>query len=70
MLEEAGLTATIHSEVSPLGIDEALLALARRLHVGLLVMGAYTRSRPTPLLWGAVTSGLIDKTAVPLYLHH
>jgi len=70
LLRERSVSAKPRSLVSALPIAEALLELRRKLGAGLLVSGAYARSRLSEMIWGSVTSSLIEKTPVPLFLHH
>jgi nucleotide-binding universal stress UspA family protein len=70
LLRELGVTADVHNIVSTLSIAEALLHRRRELNAGLLVMGAYASSKISQLIWGSVTHELVEKTDVPLYLHH
>jgi nucleotide-binding universal stress UspA family protein len=70
LLRERSIAAKPRSLVSALPIADALLDVRRKLGAGLLVSGAYARSRLSEMIWGSVTRGLIDKTPVPLFLHH
>jgi nucleotide-binding universal stress UspA family protein len=70
LLRERSVPAKPHSLVSKLAIADALLDTRRKLGAGLLVSGAYARSRLSEMIWGSVTSSLIEKTPVPLFLHH
>jgi len=70
LLRERSIPATPRSLVSALPIAEALLELRRKLGAGLLVSGAYASSRLSEMIWGSVTRALIEKTPVPLFLHH
>jgi nucleotide-binding universal stress UspA family protein len=70
ILREYEIRGQQHSVVSVLPIADALLQLRERLGAGLIVMGAYTRSRLSEMIWGSVTRALIAGTPVPLYLHH
>jgi nucleotide-binding universal stress UspA family protein len=70
LLRERSVPAKPRSLVSELPIAEALLDVRRKLGAGLLVSGAYARSRLSEMIWGSVTSRLIEKTPVPLFLHH
>jgi nucleotide-binding universal stress UspA family protein len=70
MLKPLGVDAKLHNIVSALAIPDALLELRQKLGAGLIVMGAYTSVRLKALIWGSVTRDLIDKTQVPLYMHH
>lgn len=56
--------------VSVLPIAEALLEARGKLNADMIVMGAYAHSKFSQLLWGSVTQQLVEKTPVPLYLHH
>jgi nucleotide-binding universal stress UspA family protein len=69
-LRELDLAATTHNIVSMLSITEALLEKRKQLGAGLMVLGAYTRSRFSRLLWGSVTAQMLAKTPVPLFLHY
>ncbi|MES1165390.1 MAG: universal stress protein, partial [Verrucomicrobiota bacterium] len=44
--------------------------LAKELDVGMIVMGAFTRSRLRELFSGSVTRSLVETTEIPLYLQH
>jgi nucleotide-binding universal stress UspA family protein len=70
LLREQAIASQPRSLVSTLSVDDAILDLRRKLGAGLLVAGAYTRSRLAEMIWGSVTHGLIEKTPVPLFLHH
>jgi nucleotide-binding universal stress UspA family protein len=69
LLRELGLRAEPHSVVSPLSIAEAILVERRKLGAAMVVSGAYAHSRLSHLIWGSVTSELLEKTVVPLFLH-
>jgi nucleotide-binding universal stress UspA family protein len=56
--------------VSVLPIADALVEARARLGAGLMVMGAYTKSAFSELIWGSVTRELVEKTRVPLLLQH
>jgi nucleotide-binding universal stress UspA family protein len=70
MLRAANVPATAHNIVSVLSNIDALFKMAKELQAGLLVMGAFTRSRLRQLFSGSVTRGLVERTEVPLYLQH
>jgi nucleotide-binding universal stress UspA family protein len=70
LLREHGLAAKPRNLVSLLTIAEALLEEASRLGARMIVMGAYTRSRISELVWGSTTRELLEKTPFPIYLHH
>jgi nucleotide-binding universal stress UspA family protein len=70
LLRSQGIRTETHSIVSTLPIADALLELRGKLGAGMLVMGAYAHSRLSQLLWGSVTRAIVEKSPVPLYLHH
>jgi nucleotide-binding universal stress UspA family protein len=70
ILTEHGLKAEPQNLVSVLPIADALLKERERLGARMIVMGAYAHSRFSELVWGSVTRELVEKTPVPLYLHH
>jgi nucleotide-binding universal stress UspA family protein len=70
MFRAANVAATAHSIVSVLSNIEALFKLAKDLQAGLMVMGAFTRSRLRQLFAGSVTRGVVERTEIPLYLQH
>ena len=69
-LAELGLNAAPHNLVSTRSIAEAMLDLRAKLDAGLIVLGAYTRSKMSRLLWGSVTEQMLGKTVVPLFVHY
>jgi nucleotide-binding universal stress UspA family protein len=69
-LAALGITAQLHNVVSPLPIADAVLEQRRVLDAGLIVMGAYAHSRLAHLIWGSVTKVLVERSPVPLFLHH
>jgi nucleotide-binding universal stress UspA family protein len=70
MLQAAGVAAKAHNIVSVLSNTDALFKMAKDLNAGLMVMGAFTRSRLRQLFSGSVTRGLVEQTDIPLYLQH
>jgi nucleotide-binding universal stress UspA family protein len=70
MLRQMDLPAEPRNLVSTHSIAEALLAERAHLGARMLAMGAYARSRLVELVWGSITQELLEKTTVPLYLHH
>ena len=70
LLRERSVAARPRSLVSALPIADALLDLRRKLGAGLMVTGAYASSRFSELIWGSVTREMIEKSPVPLFLHH
>ncbi len=69
-LKDRGLPAELHNVVSILTIADAILGLRTKLGAGMIVMGAYAHSRIKELVWGSVTQELLEKSGVPLFLHH
>jgi nucleotide-binding universal stress UspA family protein len=70
ILRELEIKASVRNLVSTLTIAEALLEERARLGARMLVMGAYASSRLSALVWGSITRELLEKSPVPLYLHH
>jgi nucleotide-binding universal stress UspA family protein len=70
LLREHEIRAQPHNLVSTLSIAEALLERRAKVDAGLIVLGAYTRSRLSRMIWGSVTDEMLAKTVVPLYLHY
>jgi nucleotide-binding universal stress UspA family protein len=70
ILGDLGVAATVHNLVPPGSVAEALLELREKLDAGLMVLGAYTRSRLARMFWGSVTEEIVGKTVVPLFLHY
>ena len=59
LLKTLSISAKPRSLVSAQPIADAILDLRRKLGAGLLV-----------IIWGSVTHEMIEKTPVPLFLHH
>lgn len=49
---------------------KAILAEAAKVSANMLVMGAYTRSRMRRLIFGGVTSEVLEHTEVPVWMVH
>jgi nucleotide-binding universal stress UspA family protein len=62
--------AHIHFKPSGLPADEVILAEARRLQSGLIVMGAYGESPIKELFVGSVTRAVLKNSKLPLFLYH
>jgi nucleotide-binding universal stress UspA family protein len=69
-LNAAGLAALAHNIVSVLPTSEAIMALARDLDAGLVVMGAFGHSRMVELFRGSDTLEIVKKSQTPLCLQH
>ena len=69
-LVEVGVAAVPNNLVSALSNVEALFGFAKEIGAGLMVMGAFAHSRLAHLFHGSVTRGLVERTAIPLYLQH
>ena len=69
-LRAAGIEATAHSIVSALPDSEALVELETKLGAGLVVMGAFARSRIKELFSGSLTRALVAGSLTPVYLQH
>jgi nucleotide-binding universal stress UspA family protein len=68
ILRAAGFEAKAQNVVSTLSNADAIFELGRELGAGLIVMGAFARTRLTYLFQQSAMRGLIEKSAVPLYL--
>ena len=69
-LRAAGIKATAHSIVSVLPDSDALGELGTKLGAGLVVMGAFARSRIRELFSGSITRALVAGSLTPIYLQH
>jgi nucleotide-binding universal stress UspA family protein len=69
-LQAMGVNATPNNIVSPLSNADALFAFAQEIGAGLMVMGAFARSRVTSFFRGSATQGLVERTKIPLFLQH
>jgi nucleotide-binding universal stress UspA family protein len=70
LLRAEGVFAAAHNVVSTLSNADALFELGRELRVDLIVMGAFAHSRLAHLFHQSAMRGLIEKSAVPLYMQH
>ncbi len=70
LLKTLSISAKPRSVVSALPIADAILETRGKLGAGMLVIGAYTRSRLSEIIWGSVTRELLEKCPVPIFLHH
>jgi nucleotide-binding universal stress UspA family protein len=70
LLKTLSIASKPRSVVSALPIADAILDARAKLGAGMLVIGAYTRSRLTEMIWGSVTRTLLEKCPVPIFLHH
>ena len=69
-LKRRGFEATLHNVVSLQSIPDALLETATKVNAELMVMGAYPGSRIRERVWGSVTTDLIERTTISLFLQH
>jgi nucleotide-binding universal stress UspA family protein len=69
-LRAMGITAKPNNIVSPLSNVDALFAFAQEIGAGLMVMGAFARSRVATFFRGSVTQGIVERTRIPLLLQH
>lgn len=69
-LGRAGIKAFAHNAVSALPTSVAIMKLGCSLEAGLLVMGAFARSRLTELLRGSGTLDIVNHCQTPLCLQH
>lgn len=68
LLAAKGVASDLHNVVSALPTVDALLRLSEEIGAGLIVMGAYARSRFATLFAGSVTRSLIAMSNVSIYL--
>jgi nucleotide-binding universal stress UspA family protein len=61
---------TLFLQPDSLDVSDALLEHAYRIGAGLIVMGAYSRSRLRELILGGVTEGMMDSSEVPVLMAH
>jgi nucleotide-binding universal stress UspA family protein len=69
-LRTLGVQAQVHSIVSALDNAAALIDFARELGAGLMVMGAFARSRMAELFSRSVTRALAEGSPMPIYMQH
>jgi nucleotide-binding universal stress UspA family protein len=69
-LRASGIKATAHSIVSVLPDCSALVELRTKLGAGLVVMGAFARSRIKEMLSGSLTRTLVASSPTAIYLQH
>jgi nucleotide-binding universal stress UspA family protein len=69
-LRTLGIKAFTHNIVSLLPTPNALVALGSELGAGLMVMGAFARSRVAELFCGSDTRDLVEHSPMPLCLQH
>jgi len=69
-LRASGIKATAHSIVSVLPDCDALVEFGTKLGAGLVVMGAFARSRIKELFSGSLTRTLVMSSPTPIYLQH
>jgi len=65
-----GQPVQIHFKPSGLSASSVILAEAKRLHVGMIVMGAYGQSPIKEMVFGSVTAGVLKGSILPLFLYH
>jgi nucleotide-binding universal stress UspA family protein len=65
-----GVAADVRSEVSDIGIAEAMLSRAADLGADLIVMGAYGHARWAERVLGGATRGLLASMTVPVLMSH
>jgi len=67
-LRASGIKATPHGIVSVLPDSDALVEFGAKLGAGLVVMGAFARSRIKEMFSGSLTRALVAGSASPIYL--
>jgi nucleotide-binding universal stress UspA family protein len=63
---------SVHSHIMPSGLpaSSVILSEAKRLHAGLIVMGAYGQPLIKETVFGSVTARVLKKSNLPLFLYH
>lgn len=69
-LAALGVAATPDNIVSAMSNVDALLTFAEEVEAGLMVMGAFARSRIAAFFKGSATEGIIERTKIPIYVQH
>jgi nucleotide-binding universal stress UspA family protein len=69
-LRASGIMATPHAIVSVLPDSDALVEFGTKLGAGLVVMGAFARSRIKEMFSGSLTRALVAGSPTPIYLQH
>jgi nucleotide-binding universal stress UspA family protein len=69
-LRASGIEATAHGIVSALPDSDALVEFGAKLGAGLVVMGAFARSRIKEMFSGSLTRALVAGSLTPIYLQH
>jgi nucleotide-binding universal stress UspA family protein len=69
-LRASGIKATPHGIVSALPDSDALVEFGAKLGAGLVVMGAFARSRIKEAFSGSLTRALVAGSSTPIYLQH
>jgi nucleotide-binding universal stress UspA family protein len=69
-LRASGIKATPHGIVSALPDSDALVEFGAKLGAGLVVMGAFARSRIKEMFSGSLTRALVAGSPTPIYLQH
>jgi nucleotide-binding universal stress UspA family protein len=65
-----GHDAQLHLESASAPVGSVIVACARRLSAGLIVMGSCGRSRWKEMIFGSVTQAVLRDSNVPLFLYH
>jgi nucleotide-binding universal stress UspA family protein len=69
-LAALGIVARAQNIVSALSNVDALFKFADDSGSGMMVMGAFARSRIATFFKGSATAGIVERTKIPLYLQH
>jgi nucleotide-binding universal stress UspA family protein len=70
LLKKLGVHAVPENVVSSEPIAAALLSRRARIDAGLIVLGGYIPSPLARLVWGSVTSEIVEHAVVPVFLHY
>ncbi|HEX3761276.1 MAG TPA: universal stress protein [Kofleriaceae bacterium] len=70
LLAELGVRAVPDNVVSSEPTAAALLTRAAKIGAGMIGLGGYIPSPLSRLVWGSVTHQIIERAAVPVFLHY
>lgn len=70
-LSRNGISAEVTTRhAGPGGVSGTLVSTAQELGAGVMVMGAYSRSRTIQFLMGGVTRDFLEQSQLPLFMAH
>ena len=69
-LERHGVKVEVTEEIVKTDIGEALLALGKKMHADLLIMGCYGHSRFRETMLGGVTRTVLKSMTIPVFMSY